>query len=148
MHVFDPLKATATGLAKLLDDGELTSVDIIETFLEQIEKHNHAGANINALLATAPRHILLSQAIQLDEERAAGKLRSAFHGLPIIIKDNILTDVQFGMPTTAGSWAFVNAKARSNADLVKGLIEKGMLVIGKGNLTVRSWKTTKTGNKH
>jgi amidase len=86
MATFDPLITTAVELQRLLEARQLTSVQIIERYLKQIEKFNHAGPYLNALLAVAPRHILLHTAMTLDEERAKGKVRSPLHGIPIILK--------------------------------------------------------------
>src|ERR1700753_1114082 len=83
---FDPLSTPALELQTLQEQGKLSAVQIVETYLAQIYKFDQAGPHINALISVAPRHILLAQAIKLDDERAAGKVRSALHGLPIIFK--------------------------------------------------------------
>jgi amidase len=153
---FDPLTTTAVGLQRLLDSKVLTSVQIVQRCLQQIDQYNGAGPCLNALLAVAPRHVLLSTAMALDEERAAGRLRSPLHGIPIIIKvamckllstylqktdiaqDNIMTHPNLGMPTTAGSWAFIEARPKKNAALAENLIQAGLIILGKANLTVCS----------
>jgi amidase len=55
---FNVLTTTATEL-ETLHEGSLTSVQIIETYLAQIEKHNHAGAKLNAMITVAPRKLVL-----------------------------------------------------------------------------------------
>jgi Asp-tRNA(Asn)/Glu-tRNA(Gln) amidotransferase A subunit family amidase len=40
------------------------------------------------------------------------------------------------MATTGGSWALVGCKAKKNAALVEKLVEAGLIIIAKGNLTV------------
>jgi amidase len=87
---FDPLTATAVELQNLLETGVLDSVQIVERYLQQIDKYDRAGPCLNALISVAPRHILLSSAMALDEERAAGHTRGPFHGIPIILKVVIL----------------------------------------------------------
>jgi amidase len=147
MAKFDPLTATAAGLQRLLESQLVSSVEIVDRYLDQIHRYNQAGPQINALLAVAPRHVLLSTAMALDEEREQGKIRGPLHGIPVILKDNIMTHPELGMPTTAGSWAFVNAKPKNNAALVKKLLNAGMIIIAKGNMTVscemslRNWET-------
>jgi amidase len=37
------------------------------------------------------------------------KLMGPLHGIPLLIKDNINTDPELGMKTTAGSFALVDA---------------------------------------
>jgi len=83
---FDVLTATAPELQELLKAGTLASVEIITTYLTQVEKHNHAGAKLNAMIRVAPRELVLKAARKLDHERVNGKLRSPLHGLPIIVK--------------------------------------------------------------
>lgn len=83
---FDVLTATASELQGRLKAGTLTSVEIITTYLAQIEKHNHAGAKLNAMIGVAPRQFVLKVAEKLDRERTAGKIRGPLHGLPIIVK--------------------------------------------------------------
>jgi amidase len=83
---FDVLIATASELQDSLKAGTLTSVEIITTYLAQIEKHNHAGAKLNAMITLASRELVLKAAEKLDRERAGGKLRGPLHGLPIIVK--------------------------------------------------------------
>jgi amidase len=48
-----------------------------------------------------------------------------------------MTHPDLGLPTTAGSWAFVGAKPKKNAALVENLIQAGLIILGKANLTVR-----------
>jgi amidase len=40
------------------------------------------------------------------------------------------------MPTTGGSWAFISEKVVKNAAIVDKLIDAGMIILGKGNLSV------------
>lgn len=49
-----------------------------------------------------------------------------------------MTHPDLGMPTTVGSWAFVGAKPKKSAALVDKLINVGLIILGKANLTVYS----------
>lgn len=80
----------------------ITSVEIVEAYLHQIEQHNRRGRQLRALISVAPRHELLQIAMSLDDERARGKRRGPLHGIPVVLKDNIMTDVKLGMDTTVG----------------------------------------------
>lgn len=82
----DLLRATATDLQQLMHDGKLTSVGLVNQILDQIEAHNEAGLEIRAMLAVAPRELLIERANSLDEERAGGSTRGPLHGIPIIVK--------------------------------------------------------------
>lgn len=132
---FDILTATATDLCRLLKTGQTTSVEIADACLAQIERHNKKGLNLRAIISTAPRDVVLSQAAELDTERHNGKLRSALHGIPIIIKDAIITSKELGMPTTAGAFAFKETYGKRNAAIVEQLIRGGLIIIGKASMT-------------
>jgi amidase len=88
-HV-DLLTLTAAGLQKLLSDRVLTSADIVQRYLAQIAKHNHAGLHLNAIISVADKETVLDQAKRLDEERERGKLRGPLHGIPILLKVSAL----------------------------------------------------------
>lgn len=40
------------------------------------------------------------------------------------------------MSTTAGAWAFKSAKATTNGHIVQKLIDAGLIILGKTNMTV------------
>lgn len=132
----DVLTVTATSLQTLLNAGTFTTSSIIPYYLEQIDKHNHQGVHLNAIISVAPAAKLKKRAAQLDEERKNGHIRSPLHGLPILVKDNILTSESLGMDTTCGSYALKGVKAKSNAPVVQTLIDAGVIILGKANLTV------------
>lgn len=84
--LFDVLTTTADDLRKRLEEGSINSVQIVESYLWQIEAHNTKGAKCRAVITTAPRFQLISRATVLDKERQAGKLRGSLHGIPILLK--------------------------------------------------------------
>ncbi|KAF2448138.1 amidase signature enzyme [Karstenula rhodostoma CBS 690.94] len=132
---FDPLVASAFELAEMLNAGAITSVEIVEAYLHQIEQHNRRGRQLRALISVAPRHELVRIARRLDDERSRGKRRGPLHGIPIVLKDNIMTDKNLGMDTTVGSYAFVGCIPKKNATIVDRLIRRGLIILGKSNLT-------------
>ncbi|KAM0418618.1 hypothetical protein ACHAPT_012421 [Fusarium lateritium] len=131
----DILTATASELAVLLGEQKTTSVDIVQSYLRQIRLHNENGAHLKSIISVVPEAQLLEAASRLDRERAEGKLRSPYHGIPFIAKDTIWTDPSFQLPTTAGALALKNAVARQNADVVQKLIDAGLLLLAKANLS-------------
>lgn len=80
------LALTAIELERLLSNASLTSRELVQACLKQIEKHNHQGLCLNAIISVAPRELLYGLAEELDAERAAGKIRSPLHGIPVILK--------------------------------------------------------------
>ena len=85
-QTLDLLALTAIELERLLSNASLTSRELVQACLEQIEKHNHQGLCLNAIISVAPHEHLCGLAEELDAERAAGKIRSPLHGIPIILK--------------------------------------------------------------
>lgn len=114
-----------------MNRGELTSQQLAGMYLQRIADLDQAGPGVNALLETNPD--VLEIANQLDAERAAGKLRGALHGIPILLKDNI--DTADRMQTTAGSLALLGHHAAQDAFLVERLRAAGALILGKTNLS-------------
>lgn len=82
----DVLIATANGLRRLLQDGKVSSAQLVDLYLSQIERHNHQGLKLNAMISTAPKKILLDIAKSLDDGRAAGYIRGPFHSIPVTVK--------------------------------------------------------------
>lgn len=101
----DPLTATAQLRQHHLSAGSVTTEDLVDIYLAQIQRHNKKGLGLNAIIQTAPHDLLSQYAKTLDAERADGKTRGPLHGIPIILKDNIMTDWRLGMDTTCGAIA-------------------------------------------
>ena len=66
-----------------------------------------------------------------DAERAAGRVRGPFHGVPIVFKDNIDATE---LPTTGGSLALVDHHPRLDSRVAAGMKNGGAVVLGKANL--------------
>lgn len=128
------LTATAVELQTLLKDGKITSRELIEKCLEQIDSHNQSGMKSRAIISTMPKEKTLHQADILDEERKACSIRGPFHGIPIIVKvrcpsfqqnikliwlDTINTHPDLGMPTTLGTRGLENARPAGNAKIIE-----------------------------
>ncbi|KAK4546801.1 hypothetical protein LTR36_001533 [Oleoguttula mirabilis] len=131
----DVLTLTATAAQKLLQDGNVTSIQLVQAYLAQIKKHNHAGFHLNAIISLAPQETLVATADRLDRERASGTIRSPLHGIPFIVKDVFTTHPSLGLPTTAGAPCFATAQAKRTAPLLQHLLDSGMILLGKANLT-------------
>ncbi|KAF7547640.1 hypothetical protein G7Z17_g7591 [Cylindrodendrum hubeiense] len=129
---FDVLTTNAVDLQQWLEDGKTTSIQIVQAYFAQIDLHE---LELNALISPAPRERVLAIAAALDQERQQDKLRSPFHGIPIILKDSFVTASDLGMSTTAGSLAFIGSKASKNGAITQRLIDAGLIILGKANMT-------------
>jgi amidase len=114
-----------------MTSGAVTSEQLVQAYLDRIERIDRSGPNLNSVLALNPD--ALAQARALDEERAAGRVRGPLHGIPILLKDNI--ESADPMPTTAGSLALTDNLTNRDAPLVARLRAAGAVILGKTNLS-------------
>ncbi|PWY83399.1 amidase [Aspergillus heteromorphus CBS 117.55] len=134
MAEWNILTATATQLTRLLQQGHTTSVAIVQAYLAQIDQHNRTGLQLHALISLNPA-IALAQAADRDRERSQGRIRSPLHGIPIIVKDAVITSRSLGLPTTAGAVAFRDTYGRENAAIISRLLDQGLIILGKSSMT-------------
>src|SRR5215213_2215356 len=124
---FNVVEATIPDMQKAMRDGRVTSRQLVEQYLVRIALYNSA---LNAVMTVNPK--ALEEADRLDRERKAGKLRGPLHGIPIALKDNVLTtDIR----TTGGAIAFENLMPPYDATLTKNLRDAGAIIIAKTTLT-------------
>ncbi|KAK3303460.1 amidase signature domain-containing protein [Chaetomium strumarium] len=129
----DVLTSTAADLRHLLEAGKTSSVQIVLAHLSQIERHEH---KLHAFISVAPRELLLAIAADRDEERRRGRARGPLHGIPVVLKDSFITaGSELGIGTTAGSRALVGARASANSAIAQRLLDQGMIILGKTNMT-------------
>ncbi|KAJ6437212.1 amidase [Purpureocillium lavendulum] len=129
---FNVLSTNAVDLQRLLVEGKTTSVQVVQQYFAQIDRHEH---ELNAFISPAPRDKVLRVATALDEERQKGHVRSPLHGIPIVLKDCFITASSLGMSTTAGSLAFVGSTTSKNSAIAQLLIDAGLIILGKTNMT-------------
>jgi aspartyl-tRNA(Asn)/glutamyl-tRNA(Gln) amidotransferase subunit A len=114
-------------LSEKFQGGALTSLQITNAFLENIEQKNQ---EINAFI-TITADLAREMAKAADERQKAGKLLSELDGMPIAIKDNISTT---GVKTTAASKMLENYIPPFDAVVWERLKNAGMILLGKTNL--------------
>ena len=123
--------ASAGELLDRLEEGTLTSVDLVNTLLERARVIDSADGQIGLRSIAAFAADALEIAAECDANRARGVLRGPLHGLPVLIKDNIEAA---GLPGQAGSTALSGRPAR-DAALVTRLRDAGAIVLGATNLS-------------
>ncbi|HKL47090.1 MAG TPA: amidase family protein [Candidatus Izemoplasmatales bacterium] len=114
-----------------LNKGQWSSVDLIQMYLKRINQYDHSGPKINAIAEVNPD--LYQWAYLLDEERKSKGPRSIIHGIPIIIKDNIMTKDK--MHTSASSIVLEDFYGPEDAFIIKKLRHAGAIILGKANLS-------------
>lgn len=118
-------------LQEAMRAGKLTSRELVRAYLERIALIDQAGPCLNSVIEINPD--ALDIAAELDQERAAGRVRGPLHGIPVIIKDNI--DTADHMMTTAGSLALEGSIAAQDATVAARLRTAGAVILAKANLS-------------
>lgn len=124
-------QASLIDIQEAMTAGDLTSVQLVDYYLQRIQQHNRRGANLRAVISTHPDATKLAQ--QRDQERQAGQLRGPLHGIPVLLKDNI--DSANGLANTGGSVLLANNLPDKDAFLVQALRQQGAIILGKANLS-------------
>ncbi len=117
---------TLTELARGLEAGEFTAVELAEHLLGRIAA---TGEALNAFI-TVTADEALAAAARADRERAGGRTRPLL-GLPIVHKDLFCTR---GVLTTCGSRMLANFVSPYDATVVARLREAGAVMLGKTNM--------------
>lgn len=125
----DLIDASITELQEELSKGNVTSVDLVQMYLDRIEAYDKS-LDLNSIISINENALETAKA--LDEERAAGKVRGVLHGIPIIVKDNY--DVE-GLATSAGAVALKDSIAPDDATVVEKLEDAGAIILAKANLS-------------
>jgi amidase len=118
---------SATNLLKAIRDRRISSVELLELYIERYEKLN---PKINAVVAIDLENAR-ARAKAADEALNKGDNWGPLHGLPITIKDSIEV---VGMPCTSGAPVLKNHMPARNADVVQILLDAGAIIFGKTNL--------------
>ncbi|QED48923.1 amidase family protein [Cytobacillus dafuensis] len=122
---------TIQAIQAAMEDGEITSKELVMYYLFRIAKYDQAGPNINSILEINPDAIFIAEA--LDAERKTKGSRGPLHGIPVLLKDNIETNDS--MHTSAGTIALENNISSHDAFLVEKLRKAGAVILGKTNMT-------------
>ncbi len=131
---FDVVEASISDMQRALQSGKVTSKELVLQSLARVAFYKDLLNPVITLNRNA-----INEAEQLDIERAQGKIRGPLHGIPIALKDNILTT---NMPTSGGALAFRGYTPPYEATLVTNLRNAGAVIIAKTIMTeLANWVT-------
>jgi Asp-tRNA(Asn)/Glu-tRNA(Gln) amidotransferase A subunit family amidase len=116
----------ATELALRIRRGDLSPVDVVDYFLDRIERRND---EINAYV-TVCDEMARTAAEEAEQALRAGDDIGPLHGVPVAVKD--LANVA-GVPTTFGSNLFADFVPEEDDLIVERLKDAGAIIIGKTN---------------
>jgi amidase len=120
----EALGQSAVVLARRIREGDLTSAELVETYLARITEHNPRLQAFTQLFTAQARR----EAERADRLRARGKLLGPFHGVPTGVKDQHLvaaTTTRFGTRALPPVWSPIDDP------IVRRLRRAGFIVLGK-----------------
>ena len=122
-----PHLLTLSEQARLIREGSLTAVELVQAHLDQISKLN---PQLNSFIAVDPEGAL-EQAARIDAALARGENPGPLAGVTIGLKDAIPAK---GIPWTINSRLFEDRVPEDDPPVVTLLKNAGAIVIGKTNL--------------
>ncbi|MBS4931602.1 MAG: hypothetical protein KH020_09815 [Clostridiales bacterium] len=129
-------EASALSLLEMLKNGDTTSQELLEYYLDRVKQYND---KINAIIEINEKDAR-KRAKEADEARKRGESWGALHGLPITVKDVFLVK---GFKIAAGTPFYKDYKVDENADVVNRLLDAGAIIYAKTNVPAWAgdWQT-------
>lgn len=121
------MKMNIEEMVKKIKAQELTSEEVVKSYIEEIEK---IESTVNAFI-TLTCDEALAKAKEIDEKIKKGEALGKLAGIPIAIKDNICTE---GVKTTCASKMLGDFVPPYDATVVKKLLAEDAIIIGKTNM--------------
>lgn len=122
-------EATVSDVHAAMEQGALTSRQLVEMCLARIEAFDAQGPALNAVIEINPH--ALAVADELDAKFEERGFVGPLHGIPVLLKDNVNTK---DMPTTGGSVSLEGFIPATDATIVRKLKAAGAIVLAKANL--------------
>ncbi|XP_020587276.1 putative amidase C869.01 [Phalaenopsis equestris] len=134
---FDFDEATILDIQSAFNDGNLTSLQLVQHYLDQINVFN---PQLRAVLEVNPD--ALAAATLADEQRKNANFLGPLHGIPVLLKDSIATRDRLN--TTACSFALLGSVVPRDAGVVDRLRRGGAIILGKA--TMSEWANSRSFN--
>jgi amidase len=135
----DIWQCSATRLARLVREREISAVDATRAALARLEVVNPA---LGAVVDHRPKDAL-DRAAQIDAAVARGEDPGPLAGVPVTVKVNV---DQVGFATTNGARLQRDLVATENSPVVDNLLRAGAVIIGRTNTPALSYRWF-TGNR-
>ncbi|WP_136616310.1 MULTISPECIES: amidase [Mesorhizobium] len=123
------VEATIDQLRRALDDGTVTSVELVGAYLRRIAHFDRHGIALNAVPVLNPA--MFEEAAASDRRRRNGAVLGPLDGIPYTAKDSYKVS---GLTVAAGSPAFEHLIANEDAFTIARLRAGGAVLIGLTNM--------------
>ncbi|AZO15373.1 amidase [Mesorhizobium sp. M2A.F.Ca.ET.043.05.1.1] len=123
------VEASIADLRRALEDGTVTSVELVAAYLRRIVHYDRHGITLNAVPVLNPN--MFEEAEASDWRRRAGKALGPLDGIPYTAKDSYKVK---GLTVAAGSPAFEHLVATEDAFTIARLRAAGAVLIGLTNM--------------
>ena len=134
-------KLSAVEMVQSLKKGEMTSEELVKSYIEQIKKKEKEVEAWEFF----DQELVLKQAKKLDELHQSGK-HGDLHGIPVGIKDIFDTE---DMPTTDGTEIHKKNPSWNDCTVVSKLKQAGAIIMGKTvTAELAYYSPGKTKNPH
>jgi len=135
------LKLSAVEMVQSLKKGEITSEELVKSYIEQIKKKEKEVEAWEFF----DQELVLAQAKKLDELHQSGK-HGDLHGIPVGIKDIFDTE---NMPTIDGTEIHKKNPSWNDCTVVSKLKQAGAIIMGKTvTAELAYYSPGKTKNPH
>ena len=121
---------TGAQAEKMLQNGEVTSVELVKDYLARIAALNKSGPGLNAVTQINPD--VMEEAKAADRERRKHQNLGPVMGVPILLKDIIDATPMY---TSAGDWALRESFPEKDSGVAKELRAHGVVILGKAGLS-------------
>ncbi|KAK4032923.1 amidase signature domain-containing protein [Parachaetomium inaequale] len=122
------MDATLDDLVRGLARGHFTSAHLVQAYVARVAEVNDV---FHAVIELGPDAEAIARA--LDQERLERGPRSALHGMPCLLKDNIVTLDK--TQATCGSAALLGTAPAAEAGIATILRKAGAVLLGRTNLS-------------
>ncbi len=129
MNTFEVTEAGIADIRRALEDGRVTSVQLVEAYLKRIEAYDRNGPMLNSIVVF--NDDALAEAQASDGRRSRGELLGPLDGIPYTAKDSYLAT---GLTAASGSHAFATLIAQKDAFAIEQLRRGGAVLIGLTNM--------------
>ncbi|MFZ5676644.1 MAG: amidase [Pseudomonadota bacterium] len=129
MKAFHLVEASIAELREALEQGLVTSVELVGACLRRIAFYDRHGIRLNAVPVLDPS--MFEAAAASDQRRREGRVLGPLDGIPYTAKDSYRAK---GLTVASGSPAFERLVAREDAFTIERLRAGGAVLIGLTNM--------------